>query len=118
MADLIPISEFELYLTDLLEKELQNAEETFEEVLHKRAMQLRGTLNTISPHATGNYSKGWRMRTATRNHEKVRVIYNVNRPELTYMLEYGTKHMKAQQHIRPALAQTIDEIMEELLARL
>lgn len=118
MAEQIPIEEFELYLTDLCEKEALNAEQTLDEILTKRAVELKGKLNTSSPRDTGEYAKGWRVRTFTRNHEKVRVVYNAKKPHLTFMLEYGTKHQRAQPHIRPALDEEIDQIMEELLARL
>lgn len=118
MAELIPISEFEECLTDLCEKEIMNAEETLEDVLSKRAIQLKGKLSVKSPKDTGEYAKGWRVKTVTRNHERVKVIYNASRPELTYILEYGNKHQGAKPHIRRALDEEIDEIMEELLNRL
>lgn len=118
MAEQIPIEEFELYLTDLCEKEALNAEQTLDEILTKRAVELKGKLNTSSPKDTGTYAKGWRVRTVTRNHEKVRIVYNAEKPFLTFILEYGNQHQKAQPHIRRALDEEIDQIMEELLARL
>lgn len=118
MSERIPMDEFEYYLTDLLEKEAMNAEETLDEILSRRAIQLKGKLNLRSPKDTGEYSRGWKVRTATRNHERVKVIYNAARPELTYILEYGNAHQRAKPHIRPALDEEIDEIMEELINRL
>lgn len=114
----IPISEFETYLTDLVAKEAQSKLETVDEILHKRSIQLRGKLTACSPEDSGAYKKGWRVKTVQRNHEKVRLIYNASKPWLTYLLEYGTAHMKARQHIRPALTETVDEIIEELARRL
>lgn len=116
--DLIDLNEFSEYMNDLLEKELQNAEETLDEVLTKRAVQLKGKIRDLSPKRTGDYAKGWRVKAAQRNHEKVRVIHNVAKPELTFILEYGTRQMKAKPHIRPALAQGMDEIIDELADRL
>lgn len=118
MADKISMDELGIYLTDLVEKELQNKEETMEEILNKRAMQLKGKLNTISPKNTGAYSKGWRIKTVQRNHEPVKVIYNAAKPHLTYILEYGNSHQRAQPHIRRACEEAIDDIMEELINRL
>lgn len=115
MADLVPISEFELYLTDLVEKEVKNKLETVDEILHKRSMQLKGRISQLSPKDTGAYSRGWRVKTVQRNHEKARLIYNAAKPELTYLLEYGNRRQKAQPHIRPALEETMDEIMEDLI---
>lgn len=117
-TDSVPIEEFEIYLTDLIEKEVLNKEETFDEILHKRCMQLRENLRLASPKKTGEYARGWRVKTVQRNHEKVRVLYNANKPELTFILEYGTSKQRARPHIRPALNQTIDDIMEELISRL
>lgn len=115
MAESIPISEFELYLTDLVEKEVQNKLETVDEILHKRSMQLKGRISQLSPKDTGRYSRGWRVKTVQRNHEKVRLIYNAAKPGLTYLLEYGNRRQKARPHIRLALEETIDEIMEDLI---
>lgn len=84
----------------------------------------KAKLTERSPKDTGEYARGWRVRTATVNHEKVKIIYNALRPDLTFMLEYGTHNrdgsvrMEARQHIRTALNEEIDQIMDELLARL
>lgn len=118
MADVIHLDEFESYLTDLCEKEVMSAEQTLDEVLAKRAVELKGKLNATSPRDTGAYAKGWRMRRGTRNHETVRTIYNAEKPFLTFILEYGSQHQKAQPHIRLALDEEIDQIMEELLEKL
>ncbi len=126
VATTIPISEFEEYLTDLIRKEMLNADETLDDVLHRRAIQLRGKLQDVSPKSAGggNYAKGWRVKTAQRNHEKVKIIYNKNRPDLTIYLEYGTKNedgtvrMESRQHIRLAAEETMDEMIDELIARL
>lgn len=118
MAETVSIAEFSAALTDLLEKEMLNADETLDEVIHRRALQYKGKLNLRSPRDTGAYAKGWRVKTAQRNHERVRVIYNAAKPWLTYILEYGTSHQEAQRHIRPALEETMDEIIEELVNRL
>ena len=95
-----------------------NAEQTLDEVLSARALELKGKLTERSPKDTGEYARGWRVRTATVNHEKVKIIYNALRPDLTFMLEYGSVRMEARQHIRTALNEEIDQIMDELLARL
>lgn len=118
MAEQVPMNELGVWLTDLIEKEVQSRLETFDEVLHKRSIQLRGKLRDLSPKDTGSYGKGWRVRTAQRNHEKVRVIYNAEKPWLTYVLEYGNAHQRAQPHIRRAVEETVDEIIEELVNRL
>ena len=118
MADEISLDDFSVALSDLLGKEALNAEETLEEITHKRAIQLRDKLRQRSPKDTGGYAKGWRIRTATRNHEKVKILYNADKPGLTYILEYGTRHQRAQPHIRPALVETADEIIEELVDRI
>lgn len=124
MAELIPIGDFESCLTDLCTKEVMNAETTLNEVISKRAAALKRKLIERSPENTGAYKKGWRIRTAMRNHEKVKIIYNADRPDLTFMLEYGTmnedgsKRMPAKQHIRGALNEEIDQMIEELVNRL
>lgn len=118
MADLIPLEDFAVSITDLCEKEVMLADQTLDEVLSKRALEIKKKLNSRSPKRTEEYSKGWRVKTATRNHEKVKIIYNAKRPDLTFILEYGNDHQPAQQHIRPTLEGEIDEIMEELLNRM
>ena len=116
--DIIPISEFSVYLTDLIEKEAMNQAESIDEILHRRSIQLRGRIRDTSRRLSGEYAGGWRVRTVQRNHEKVRVIYNAKKPWLTYILEYGTKHQRAFPHIRPALEEAIDAIMEELIGQI
>lgn len=118
MADLIPLEDFALAITDLCEKEVLFADQTLDEVISKRALEVKKKLNSRSPKKTGDYSKGWRVKTATRNHEKVKVIHNAKRPDLTFILEYGNDHQPAQEHIRPTLEGEIDSITEELLNRL
>lgn len=118
MADEISLDEFSVALSDLLEKEALNAEETLEEITHKRALQLRDKLRLRSPKDTGDYAKGWAIKTVTRNHEKVKVLYNKTKPWLTYVLEYGNAHQGARPHIRTALLETTDEIIEELVDRI
>lgn len=118
MAKLIPISEFEDYIEDLCKKEAMNAEQTLDEILRKRAAELRDRLKTTSPKDTGVYAKGWRLRTVTRKGRKVRVIYNSAKPWLTYILEYGRKGQRARPHIRRALDDEIDKIMDELISRI
>lgn len=118
MADEIQMGELGTYLTDLVEKEVQGRIETFDEVLHKRSMQLRDRLKAASPRDSGDYASGWRIKTAQRNHEKVRVIYNAKKPWLTYILEYGNHHQKAQPHIRRTVEDTVDEIIEELVSKI
>ena len=49
----ISIDDFELYLTDLCEKEAMNAEQTLDEVLSARALELKGKLTERSPKDTG-----------------------------------------------------------------
>ena len=121
--DSIPISEFSVYLTDLIEKEARNQADAIDEILHRRSLQLRGRIRDLSrtkftKYATGEYASGWRVRTVQRNHEKVRVIYNAKKPWLTYILEYVTRHQQAVPHIRPALEETIDAITEELIGQI
>lgn len=118
MADAIKIEDFAEYLTDLCTKEAMNAEETLDEIVTKRAAEIKKKLNSRSPKDTGGYGKGWRVKTAMRNHEKVKIIYNAAKPWLTYILEYGNAHQGAQPHIRPVLEEEMDEIIEELLGRL
>ena len=124
MADTISMEDFGLYLTDLCEKEVMNAELTLDEVIGKRAVELKERLTNVKLEKTGAYRKGWRIRTERRGGERVKVLYNANRPDLTYLLEYGTHNrdgsvrMAARPHIRPALEAEIAETMDELLARL
>ena len=119
MSESVSMAEFSAALTDLCEKEVLNVEETLDEVIHRRALQYKGKLNLRSPKDTGAYKKGWRIKTVQRNHEQVRVIYNAAKPWLTYILEYGRPgHQAAQPHIGNALKETMDEIIEELIARL
>lgn len=118
MADTVPLEEFGVYFTDLMEKEAKNAEDALEEVIEKRAKQLRDKLRQRSPKKTGVYAKGWAVKTVTRNHERIKVLYNKNKPGLTYILEYGTRHQKAQPHIRPGLLEAMDEIIDELVDQL
>lgn len=118
MAALIPISEFEDYIQDLCQKEAMSVEQTLDEVLAKRALEIRNKLKVKSPKDSGVYAKGWRLRTVTRMGRKVRIIYNATKPWLTYILEYGRRGQRARPHIRRVLDEEVDEIMDELISKI
>lgn len=110
------------YLTDLYEKEAMDTEQTLDEVLLVHALELKGELIKRSPKDTGEYARGWRVRTATVNHGEVKIIYNVLWPDLTFILEYGTHNRdnsvrtEARQYICTVLDEEMDQIMDEPLA--
>ncbi|MDU3680769.1 MAG: HK97 gp10 family phage protein [Flavonifractor plautii] len=122
--EMVMMDDFEQRLTELCEQEAATEEQTLDEVLAAHAQELKNKLTERSPKDTREYARGWRVRTATVNHETVKIIYNALRPDLTFMLEYGTHNkdgsvrMEARQHIRTTLNEEIDQIMDELLARL
>ena len=49
------------------------------------AKELAADIKEDSPVRSGNYKKGWRVQ--KKGH--TRTVYNKNRPDLTYVLEYG-----------------------------
>lgn len=67
-----------------------------------------------TPEDTGEYAAGWEEHSELRGVERVRVIRNAAKPYLTTILEYGREGQPAQQHIRLALTETIEEISDEL----
>lgn len=50
-------------------------------------------LEEESPEDTGNYKKGWTYKPPAKN-GKTYVVYNENRPDLTYILEFGMERRK------------------------
>ena len=118
MAAVIPISEFEDYIQDLCQKEAMNTEQALDDILAKRASEIRNELKVKSPKDSGVYAKGWRIRTVTRRGRKVRIIYNSTKPWLTYILEYGRRGQRARPHIRRVLDEEIDKITDELISKI
>jgi len=108
------MEDFGARLTGLLEEEARQRREALDEALARRAAALKRDLAAGSPRETGAYAAGWRLRTAMRNHEKVRILSNGAKPQLTHLLEYGTRRQQPRPHIRPAVERAVQELEREL----
>jgi len=114
----VEIDELGVKLTEILNEEAEAIEKDLYETIEAHSKMLAQSLRGKSPKKTGEYAAGWRVRTEWRYGEQVKVIYNAKKPWLTYILEYGTEHQGAQQHIRPAVAEATDGLAAELEAKL
>lgn len=83
----------------------------------------RNELKATSPKLTGDYSKGWRKKTAYEDPQDIRVeVYNATNYQLTHLLEHGhvlVGHngkvlgtVGATPHIAPAEEKTEDKLVK------
>lgn len=86
--------------TDEVQKDL---EKNIANVIKEGTKELKAK----SPNRTGVYASGW---TSRKLSDSMVVIYNKKKPGLTHLLEKGTVHSKAKEHIKPVEEWIIDEI--------
>lgn len=86
----------------------------------KIAKQAVKKLKANSPKDTGDYGKGWRVKTEKKFGEtNSHVIYNKNKPQIAHLLEHG--HVKrgggrvsGKPHIRPVEESVIEQFTSEV----
>lgn len=121
----ISLAQFEQELSKALSEAEAEVEEDMDGVLEDAGQRLLKKLRTGKKHGgrtpedTGEYAEGWEEHTEFRGVDRVRVIRNESKPQLTHLLEYGRKgdgkeKIGQRQHIRRAILETIDEITDEL----
>ena len=90
----------------------------------KVAKEGKEELRRTSPKNTGNYSKGWKVKSTTNFYEFSSTIYNANKPSLTHLLEKGHRIMRngtkrgdvrAKVHIRPVEQECINEYQQDVI---
>lgn len=84
-------------------------------------------LRSSSPKKTGEYSKGWKVKTTTTRTGATTTVYNGRKPTLTHLLEYGhpivsggriVGQAKAFPHLADAQSQANADFVDELQKRL
>ena len=113
MAEL-DLSKFEQAAMAALEEAVEDVETAVDGILDEASEDLLSQLHRDSPRRTGEYAAGWAERRESRVGGTVRTIRNEAKPQLTYLLEYGTQDARARPHIRPAL----ETVSEDMTAKL
>lgn len=97
----------------------EDAEELAEELVEDTAEDLTRQLRTGTKHGgetpedTGEYAAGWEDTVEQRGVTPVHVIRNTAKPQLTHLLEYGTREQKPRPHIRTAYEKAIKRLKEK-----
>ena len=106
------INNFANEITRILRDYTEEVEQVMEEARDKIAKDTVKTLKATSPEKTGDYKKGWRVKT-----EGTKKIIHNKEYQLTHLLEHG--HAKvgggrvaARVHIRPAEEKAINDYIE------
>lgn len=116
----IDIGQLEKTLRSTLAEIEEDAEDLLEDVREDASRRVLRKLQTGKKHGgktpedTGEYAAGWEETRELRGVERVSVIRNTEKPQLTHLLEYGREGMPAKQHIRVALVETLEEVNKEL----
>ena len=90
MAEL-DLSKFEQAAMAALEEAVEDVETAVDGILDEASEDLLSQLHRDSPRRTGEYAAGWAERRESRVGGTVRTIRNEAKPQLTYLLEYGTR---------------------------
>lgn len=61
--------------------------EELSKAVHKASMQCKRDIVAASPENTGDYKKGWTVRTRKSKHGIEAIVYNKTKPQLTHVLE-------------------------------
>lgn len=103
-----------------LEGYRQEVTDGLKESVRKTSQNTRKKLKNTSPKATGDYSKGWKVKVAHEDREDIRiVIHNKNKPQLTHLLEHGHAkvsggRVEGKPHIAPAEKAAEKELMNQV----
>ena len=73
----------------ILEEYASGAEDAINEVIPKVAKDAAKQLRNISPKDTGDYAKGWKVKTEKTRLGVSGVVYNKDYPGLVHLLEFG-----------------------------
>lgn len=86
----------------------EDIQDDVEELTDSTIKMAKSELSAISPRATGDYAKGWRIKLQTKDKLKYhKVIWNKPKYRLTHLLEFGhitrngVTRTRAFPHIRP-----------------
>ena len=73
----------------LLEEYAEQAEDAINEVIPKVAKDAAKQLRNTSPKDTGDYAKGWKVKTEKTRLGVTGIVYNKDYPGLVHLLEFG-----------------------------
>lgn len=115
---LIPIGELAGAVADALEEEGDEIRQSLDEILAHAANDLKKLLTARSPRDTEAYARGWRRKSETRRGKKVWVVYNVAKPWLTWVVEYGDRTRGGKNLISRSIDDEVEKITAELTSKL
>lgn len=114
---------FEVDLTRILDEFNEKENETLFKDISKAGKKAKQDLLNNSPKDTGDYSRGWTIRTKKSNKTISVIVHNRTHPRLTHLLEKGhvirNKYgifgrAPAHPHIKNAQDKAVDYLMREL----
>lgn len=118
MAERIAINGFSGALADILKEETAYVSAALDEVLANAAKDLAQLLKSKSPRDTGAYARGWRRRAMVERGKKSWVVYNVTKPWLTWVIEYGDRNGDGKNLITRLTEEEIEKIVAEFSAKM
>ena len=123
MSDTINLSSFSKAVQDILTEYGEEAQKIVDETIVETQKEDTKKLKKVSPKDTGDYRKGWKLRTKETRFGIETEVYNSSHGWLTHLLEHG--HAKrgggrtaAQPHVGPVQDWAEKEILKRLNEKL
>ena len=115
----IEISDLAATIVEELSSYQEETTKELEKQIKEVATHCKEEIQKKSPVSTGVYKKGWKLKAEKKNGHVLYKVYNVSKPQLTHLLEYG--HVKQNGgrvggtvHIRPAEEQAEKELLKKI----
>lgn len=110
-------------MNEILDASLKNVEVTTDQAARTVAAQSTAALRAVSPHKTGEYSRGWKMEHFQIGADVGYRVKNEDHYELTHLLEKGHAkvnggRVSAKIHIRPVEEKGISTFMQMIRSRI
>ena len=98
----------------------EDIEELTKDLSSKIGKEAKSEVSSMSPVKSGEYSKGWTVRTYKEPRRYFVKVHNSKKYQLTHLLEFGhvtrdgTSRSKKIPHVRPTEHKYMDKFAEEL----
>lgn len=123
MSEKINVNQVEMKINEYLKKYQENIDKLVKDTTDKLTNRAKKDIKNKSPKDSGDYSKGWSVKTIKNAKTYTRKIWNPKKYRLTHLLEFGHKVKRNGQivgkaiaipHIRPVEQKYVKSFINEI----